>query len=52
MVRWWDSERSGTDLPRQLGLGGYNKTMGFNKPDLPMKQSIWLYIIVTILIAL
>ena len=24
----------------------------FNKPDLPMKQSIWLYIIITILIAL
>ena len=25
MVRWWDSKRSGTNLPRQLGLGGYNE---------------------------
>ena len=25
MVRWWDSERSGTNLPRQVGLGGYNE---------------------------
>ena len=25
MVRWWDSKQSGTNLPRQLGLGGYNE---------------------------
>jgi len=25
MVRWWDSKRSGTNLPRQFGLGGYNE---------------------------
>ena len=25
MVRWWASKRSGTNLPRQLGLGGYNE---------------------------
>ena len=25
MVRWWDSKRSGTNLPRQVGLGGYNE---------------------------
>ena len=25
MVRWWDSKRSVTNLPRQLGLGGYNE---------------------------
>ena len=30
----------------------YNKTMGFNKPDLPMKQVCWLYIIVFILFLL
>ena len=46
MVRWWDSKRSVTNLPRQVGLGGYNKVMGFNKPDLPLKNCIWLYIIV------
>ena len=44
MVRWWDSKRSVTNLPRQVGLGGYNKTMAY-KPDLPMKQVCWLYII-------
>ena len=27
MVRWWDSKRSGTNLPRQVGLGGYNETI-------------------------
>ena len=25
MVRWWDSKRSATNLPRQVGLGGYNE---------------------------
>ena len=25
MVRWWDSRRSVTNLPRQLSLGGYNE---------------------------
>ena len=25
MVRWWHSKRSGTNLPRQFGLGGYNE---------------------------
>ena len=30
MVRWWDSKRSGTNLPRQLGLGGYNETINSN----------------------
>ncbi len=25
MVRRWDSKRSGTNLPRQVGLGGYNE---------------------------
>ena len=25
MVRWWDSRGSVTNLPRQLGLGGYNE---------------------------
>ena len=25
MVRWWYSKRSGTNLPRQFGLGGYNE---------------------------
>ena len=27
MVRWWDSKRSVTNLPRQVGLGGYNETI-------------------------
>ena len=27
MVRWWDSKKSGTNLPRQLSLGGYNETI-------------------------
>ena len=27
MVRWWDSKRSATNLPRQVGLGGYNETI-------------------------
>ena len=30
MVRWWDSKRSDTNLPRQLGLGGYNETINSN----------------------
>ena len=25
MVRWWDSKRSVPNLPRQVGLGGYNE---------------------------
>jgi len=25
VVRWWDSKRSATNLPRQVGLGGYNE---------------------------
>ena len=25
MVRWCDSRESGTNLPRQVGLGGYNE---------------------------
>ena len=25
MVRWWYSKRSGTNLPRSVGLGGYNE---------------------------
>jgi len=29
MVRWWDIERSGTNLPRQLSLGGYNDIKRF-----------------------
>ena len=28
------NQGSVTNLPRQVGLGGYNKVMGFNKPDL------------------
>ena len=24
---WWDNQRSGTNLPRQLGLGGYNMSI-------------------------
>ena len=27
MVRWWDSKRSVTNLPRSVGLGGYNETI-------------------------
>ena len=27
MVRWWDSKRSVTNLPRQVGLGGYPATI-------------------------
>ena len=30
MVRWWDSKRSGTNLPRQVGLGGYNEYINMN----------------------
>ena len=30
MVRWWDSKQSGTNLPRQLGLGGYNESIKRN----------------------
>ena len=30
MVRWWDSERSVTNLPRQIGLGGYNEYININ----------------------
>ena len=32
MVRWWDSKRSGTNLPRQFGLGGYNEYIKRNLP--------------------
>ena len=32
MVRWWDSERSGTNLPRQFGLGSYNEYIKRNFP--------------------
>ena len=42
MVRWWDScERSVTNLPRQLGLGGYN----MNIPT-----AIFLYIVIICLL--
>ena len=30
MVRWWYSKRSGTTLPRQIGLGGYNEYININ----------------------
>ena len=30
MVRRWDSKRSGTNLPRQVGLGGYNEYININ----------------------
>ena len=30
MVRRWDSKRSGTNLPRQVGLGGYNEYNNIN----------------------
>ena len=30
MVRWWDSKRSGTNLPRSVGLGGYNEYININ----------------------
>ena len=30
MVRWWDSRESGTNLPRQVGLGGYNEYINRN----------------------
>ena len=32
MVRWWDSKRSVTNLPRQVGLGGYNEYIKRNLP--------------------
>ena len=32
MVRWWDSKRSVTNLPRQFGLGGYNEYIKRNLP--------------------
>ena len=32
MVRWWDSKQSGTNLPRQVGLGGYNEYIKRNFP--------------------
>ena len=32
MVRWWYSKRSGTNLPRQVGLGGYNEYIKRNLP--------------------
>ena len=32
MVRWWDSKRSGTNLPRQFGLGGYNEDINRSFP--------------------
>ena len=35
-----------------LVQGVYNKTMGFNKPDLPLKNCIWLYVFVMILFLL
>jgi len=30
MVRRWDSKRSVTNLPRQVGLGGYNEYININ----------------------
>ena len=30
MVRRWDSKRSVTNLPRQVGLGGYNENTNSN----------------------
>ena len=30
MVRWCDSKRSATNLPRQVGLGGYNEYTNIN----------------------
>ena len=32
MVRWWDSKRSATNLPRQVGLGGYNEYINRSFP--------------------
>ena len=32
MVRWWHSKRSGTNLPRQLSLGGYNEYINRSFP--------------------
>ena len=52
--KWLDGgtakEVSQTYLDK-LVQGGYNKTMA-HKPDLPMKQVCWLYIIVFILFLL
>ena len=40
MVRWWYSKRSGTNLPRQLGLGGYNEYINSNFSLHPYYHSI------------
>ena len=40
MVRWWDSKRSVTNLPRQLGLGGYNEYIKRNFSLHPYHHSI------------
>ena len=42
MVRWWDSKRSVTNLPRQLGLGGYNEIIRFI-PDLHFRNFLFYY---------
>ena len=40
MVRWWYSKRSGTNLPRQFGLGGYNEYIKRNLSLHPYHHSI------------
>ena len=40
MDRWWDNQRSGTNLPRQLGLGGYNEYININLSLHPYHHSI------------
>ena len=40
MVRRWDSKRSGTNLPRQLSLGGYNEYIKRNLTLHPYHHSI------------
>ena len=40
MVRWWDSKRSVTNLPRQLGLGGYNE---YIKRNLSLHHRYYLF---------
>ena len=42
MVRWWDSKRSVTNLPRQLSLGGYNEIIRFI-PDIHFRSYLFYY---------
>ena len=38
MDRRWDSKRSGTNLPRQVGLGGYNE---YIKRSFPLRPNYY-----------